>query len=211
MFFEIFVAQSYVSGDFFKPGPLSRVIDCGANIGLFALFLVERSPGIRVHCFEPAPSTAAQLRVNLSNNQLESFVEVHQFALGVQRTTRILEEHASSGQRALLPDGSPLRGASDIVQCIDLNHALALCGDSNVDLLKIDAEGAELEILQSGDDSVWKRIQRIVLEYHDDLRPGTKDRLLKLLKTAGYDEVRLITTFPHSHTTGILQARRGAS
>jgi FkbM family methyltransferase len=33
------------------------VIDCGANVGLFALWVAQRCPHAQVLAFEPSPST----------------------------------------------------------------------------------------------------------------------------------------------------------
>lgn len=43
------------------------VIDAGANIGLFVLFVLENCPTASVHAFEPAPKTFELLRVNTSH------------------------------------------------------------------------------------------------------------------------------------------------
>jgi len=41
------------------------VLDVGANIGLFSLFVHQRAPGARVFAFEPFPATFAALRQNV--------------------------------------------------------------------------------------------------------------------------------------------------
>jgi hypothetical protein len=45
-------------------GPGSVVIDAGANIGLFALWVLRRAPAARLLCFEPVPETFRILERN---------------------------------------------------------------------------------------------------------------------------------------------------
>lgn len=52
----------------------------------------------------------------------------------------------------------------------------------NVDLLKIDVEGAELDVLR-GCDGAWPRIQRVAVETHD--RGGRAAEVVALLENAG--------------------------
>jgi FkbM family methyltransferase len=206
MFFEIFVAESYVSNGFYAPSDGDAVVDCGANVGLFALFLAIRAPGIRVHCFEPAPDTLERLRENIETNHLDAMVTTYPYALAKENARRALRQHPSTGQRSFIGTALYVRERSDAVECIDLASAIERCRLETVDLLKLDIEGAEVEVLESVDPSLWKRVRRVVLEYHDDLRPGSRERVISILNAAGFHYIRSITTFPHSESTGIIQA-----
>ncbi len=63
-------------------------IDGGANIGTFTLFLSDLvRPGGRVIAIEPDPTAAERLRENVSNNGLDSSVEVIQAAVAKQQGT----------------------------------------------------------------------------------------------------------------------------
>ncbi len=62
----------------------SLVIDVGANIGMFALFVKLRYPDAEVLAFEPAPESAAVLRQNISLHHLDG-VLVNEIALGAVR------------------------------------------------------------------------------------------------------------------------------
>jgi FkbH-like protein/FkbM family methyltransferase len=60
---EIFVQRAYMQhGVALDDG--ACVIDVGANIGLFTLFVQQRWPGARVYAFEPAPPAFAALEIN---------------------------------------------------------------------------------------------------------------------------------------------------
>jgi len=45
------------------------VIDVGANIGLFALYWLQKVDGLAIHCFEPLPECLEVLRANLADHE----------------------------------------------------------------------------------------------------------------------------------------------
>jgi FkbM family methyltransferase len=63
----------------------SMVIDAGANVGLFSLFVLANCPTATIHAFEPAPKTFEILRANTSSHPA---VQVNNCGLG----SRIAEE-----------------------------------------------------------------------------------------------------------------------
>jgi len=67
---------------------------------------------------------------------------------------------------------------------ITLSQALALSGESHVDLVKIDVEGAEEEVLAGIGDADWPRIRQFVIEVHDV--DGRLDRMTRLLEARGF-------------------------
>ncbi|MET7704670.1 amino acid adenylation domain-containing protein [Micromonospora sp. NPDC005413] len=62
---EIFVQQVYLrDGIVLRPG--ATVLDVGANIGMFSLFVHSVCPDATIHAFEPVPSVADVLRRNVA-------------------------------------------------------------------------------------------------------------------------------------------------
>jgi FkbM family methyltransferase len=69
---EIFANKGYVN-----PGvPISQylppdavVVDCGANIGMFSLFVLQQCPTAWIHAFEPAPAVYEVLRANAEKHR----------------------------------------------------------------------------------------------------------------------------------------------
>lgn len=48
-------------------------------------------------------------------------------------------------------------------------------------------EGAEVEILSAIDERNWAKFQRVALEYHEELRPGSKSGLIEMLRVNGFE------------------------
>ncbi len=102
---------------------------------------------------------------------------------------------------------------SDQVSC-RMSTLSAICGEhriARIDLLKIDVEGAEMEVLGGIDDETWSLIRQVVMEAHD--RDGRIEDLRSLLVEQGFVSVVIerpdwcANTRRDNHN---LYARRGA-
>ncbi len=60
---------------------------------------------------------------------------------------------------------------------------------SDIDLLKIDIEGSEYEVLFNTDIDHLRRVRRMVLEYHGDVKPYTRAQLFAYLTSSGFKVV----------------------
>jgi FkbM family methyltransferase len=126
-------------------------VDVGAGIGTFTLPAARRvGPCGRVLSLEPAPRIAALLRRTAQLNNLAASVEIHECAAGdVEQTTRFALS-AQTTRNSLWPPNDTMETIDIAVRPLD---ALIPPG-TPVDVIKIDVEGAELQ--------VWRGMQRIV-------------------------------------------------
>jgi FkbM family methyltransferase len=131
-----------------KPGGL--VVDVGANEGQFAKALRRLSPQARVIAFEPEPATAARLRSVFESDPL---VSVRETAVGASGGTASLHVTRNTVFASVLTPGARLpleysSGAESIttvdVEMTTLDDAI----DGDVALLKIDVQGAEMDVLK---------------------------------------------------------------
>ena len=183
-----------------------NIIDIGAGIGEYTLYAALAQPGINVFSFEPYSESFVLMQENLGLNAVTN-VQVFNEAIGAATGELILD----------LTGGEPLQFQSHLdkaahiekgvtVNSISLVDALARLGLEACDLLKLDCEGAEYPILLGAPRSALERIQRIVMEYHDNLTPYTHTDLTSFLQERGFE----VETFPnpvHSHL-GYLRAQR---
>ncbi|HZY86335.1 MAG TPA: FkbM family methyltransferase, partial [Gemmataceae bacterium] len=154
------------------------VLDGGSNIGLAIIYFKQLYPRGTVVGFEPDPKACAALRANLSAFGL-SDVEVHAAALWKEAgTLPFLPDDADGGR---VVETGPA-GVSCSVAAVRLRDYL----DRPVDLLKLDIEGAEIEVLDDCRDRL-ANVHNLFVEYHSFAdRPQALPALLALLAEAGF-------------------------
>jgi FkbM family methyltransferase len=209
LFHEIFLLNCYTSNNFYSPKKGDTIVDCGANIGVFALYLTTLERKLHIHCFEPSESTCAQLRLNVEANKLHDVISVHQQAIWRDNKQQVLLSGKSSGRHSFFrqPD-EQIPHCQETVSCITLAEALDFCDGRDIELLKIDAEGAELEIVENADSKTLSTIQRLALEYHEKLRPRSRERLISHLELNGFNEICVTAQRDLGEAIGIIQATR---
>ncbi len=155
---EIFVRRSLaISLESASP----RILDCGANVGLASLWLKQQYPAARITAFEPDAVIADTLRRNLARNGAAD-VEVMQAAVWREDgSATFRREGADSG--ALDPVAADTSGDRVPVPTVRLRRWLT---SEPIDLLKIDIEGAELDVLVDSADCL-DRVHNLCVEVHD--------------------------------------------
>jgi FkbM family methyltransferase len=150
------------------------IVDIGANIGVSVNYFLDRYPGARIYAYEADPAIFSCLKHNLADRA--DRVELFNQAVWHENTSlRFAQEGADGGR---LSD----TGGID-VQAVDVRDVLA---GKQIDLLKIDIEGAEEAVLPACAGSL-DNVERVFLEYHS--KPGKQQRfgeLAALLNDAGF-------------------------
>lgn len=123
--------------------PQDRFGDLGANVGGYTI-LAARCVGAQVLAAEPVPQSFAGLGDNIRLNDIASHVDAHQVALGAEAgTVRMTAQLGGMNHVAT----SNFRGATVEVPIVPLD---ALPASRGLNLIKLDAEGYELNIIQGG-------------------------------------------------------------
>jgi FkbM family methyltransferase len=139
--------------------PAGVFLDIGGNKGFYTFWAAGAFPQATVHTFEPRPSHAEMLQFNVTANQLQGRVKVHQVALADRRGS------ASFGlETESLAYGE---GATIDVPTAPLLDILDTAGVQHVDAIKIDVEGVEDKVLmpffRAAPRALWPRA--IIIEH----------------------------------------------
>jgi FkbM family methyltransferase len=168
-YFEIFVLRRYDIGP--RQWPL-RILDCGGNIGLSVLWFKQRYPESHVTVFEADPVIARILWHNTQTWDLCDVNLVEAAAWSSETSLSFARDGADSGRVEA--------AGKDQVQAVRLANYL----ETQVDLLKLDIEGAEYEVLldlcESGKIDM---VRHIICEVHGDAT--TTHRLAAILHALG--------------------------
>lgn len=166
--------------DFLPDGDRPVILDCGANIGYTVLYYKRQFPGAHITAFEPDPQFSPILRRNLTRNAAE---DVHI----VEAAAWTADGRASWAMEA--KDGSRLVGVqacdAPVVEVATVDLAAYLQQD--VDLLKLDIEGAEFEVVPHLEGRL-DRVKNILVECHIVNQASYEGlgRVLATLATAGF-------------------------
>jgi FkbM family methyltransferase len=147
------------------------VVDVGANVGQYAvLFGAIVGPAGQVVSFEPDRDSRALLERNVEINGFGGRIKVEPMALFAKVGTHSFYSRIGDAMNSLEREGLGTNsGLSDvretIVHTIPLDDYLVSNGLSDPDWLKIDAEGAEINVLRGARRALHGKT-RIVCELH---------------------------------------------
>jgi len=126
------------------------VIDIGANIGELSMSIVQKFPNQKCLIIEPSSEEMAAAKKNLRG------VKVHfsANALWKENTTLRFYHANKTGDSSLLP--KDLSAPSELMEVRTLDSIVETLGINQINLLKLEAEGAEPEILDGGIKTLMK-------------------------------------------------------
>jgi FkbM family methyltransferase len=174
-YYEIARAKIYGRLPGFTPEPTSCVVDVGANLGMFSVWVSRYlAPTGRIIALEPHPAAYRLLRDNLS--RVPCAAESLNVACGATQQTLPLYFSSDRLTTATLepPAGHVLDRIDVPVRRLD--DVLADTGVERIGLLKIDVEGWEPQVLDGARDSL-RRTDRVVLELDRAMLPSVEQRL----------------------------------
>lgn len=119
------------------------IIDIGANVGYFALGAKKVFPAAEIHCFEPVDQTFVCLKKNLAGFRKVYF---HKQAIGNRNGTTFIKTDSEQPSLSTLDKKGGQR--TEIIR-LDSFYKKHLDG-KQVDILKVDVEGLELDVLRGG-------------------------------------------------------------
>jgi FkbM family methyltransferase len=131
-------------------GPGKVFVDVGANIGVHTLAAARRMQGNgKIYAFEPFPRTKALLEKSIWLNGFSEIVEVHQKAITNQEKNLKLYLGKTSGHHSLYHEASDSLSSQKYINVESTRLDKAILTEKQIDLIKIDVEGAELQVLES--------------------------------------------------------------
>lgn len=142
------------------------VFDVGCHFGEWTSSLLAQ-PGnsTLVHAFEPSASSAARARAALGEAAV-----IHQVAMSSTKGRSALQiVHEGAGSNSLVPftDKARMSGGVEVVELNTVDDFAAAQGIDEITLLKIDAEGHDLEVMRGASEHLRRnRIHLVQFEYN---------------------------------------------
>lgn len=138
------------------------VFDVGANVGQSVDCFRESLGNPIIHSFEPDPESFSELR---RRNAAAPDVHLNNFALGSERGTAELFQNTCSDMSSLLEGGTESWGTIKGKTRVDIRTLDDYCserGVTQIDILKSDTQGYDLEVLKGAEQLLARRRVRLV-------------------------------------------------
>ena len=186
-FDEVFLREVYSGGlKNFSKSPM--VIDIGANVGYFTLYLLSRVPNAKVIAFEPLPSNLGLLETHKKDSELDGLTIDKRAVYATEKSIEISYNEDLDFSVGASVLSRKKANTSIQIEAVSIPDIFDIYKLEKCDLLKVDCEGAEYNILFNCPDEFYSKIENIVIELHDWVpeSEGTPQKLETFLSSKGY-------------------------
>lgn len=160
------------------------IVDAGANIGCFSIYAVSKSRRGHVFALEPSSRNFQRLVDNIRLNRLDRRITALPVGVAGQSGTQELDVSQASPYHSVYTEVGP--DDRETIRVLSLSALLGeIGGPDQVDLLKMDCEGGEMECLLESSSEDLARIRRIAVEYHE-WTGFSFPSLIERLRTSGF-------------------------
>ena len=181
---ELFLDHQYRFCDDTIKSAKNCIIDIGGHLGFFSIMASVLNSDVPIYTFEPHIGNYDLLKQNLKNNRIKNVFPKNlavSNTVGQMKLQLSKEDLNHSLTKAIEPTGE-----TQVIQTTTLDRIFAKNRINKCDLLKLDCEGSEFKIIYSADESIFKKISTIFIEYHNWTDDGTGDELKSYLQKMGY-------------------------
>jgi FkbM family methyltransferase len=186
---EVWHHCAYTADNFYMPADDDVVIDAGANVGLFSVWVARRNRNCRVLALEPFAENFAYLQMNLEAAGAEA-VTPYQLALGGTVSHGVMQNVGTRSLDHQLALADHSDGGQETVPVTTLAGLIELASVDRISFLKLDIEGSEYDVFEHVSSDTLARIDRMAIEYHDNLRRGAQEMVASRLNATHEFEVR---------------------
>ncbi len=172
--YQIYVQKLY---DLDTEKPIRSILDCGAHIGLASIYYAGRFPDAEIHGFEADPELCQMASLNVRQLGLGNRIHLHPKAVWIDDNG--IGFHRTGDDSGIVSNAGSVRVPSFSLRDWIEHH--------DVDLIKMDIEGAEYSVLKDCKD-VLGSVPYVLIEAHQFGRnEGHLHEILAILSEAGFE------------------------
>ncbi len=173
IFQDVLVDDCYNIDFGFTP---KTILDCGANIGMGTIYFANRFPEAKIVAVEPETSNFEMLKMNTQH-----YSNVCLYCNGIWNKSASLKvEDKGYGDWGFMVSEVP-DGTSGSIKAISIPDIMREQGIDTIDVLKLDIEGSEKELFESGYENWLPFVKVIIIELHDRMREGASKSFFSAL------------------------------
>lgn len=158
IYWEIFIDKQYEDVGDIKEN--SVILDIGSNYGLFSLYAIDRYRPKKIVAFEPNYECFITSKEVLE--QFKCFVPYNYAVTKTSGNYKLVDHTENSATGKIVEDSyGDIRG-------ININELIEELNETEIDLIKIDCEGGELDIFKTITEQNLNKIKNFAIEYHSN-------------------------------------------
>ncbi len=153
------------------------ILDCGGNIGCSAVYFANKYPDAKIYSVEPESNHFKLLKFNTC---LYENIHVINSALWDKETFIKIEDKGWGDLGWMTFETNE----EDTAACktVTISKLLRDSGFDEIDLLKMDIEGAEKEVFGAADVDDWlSKVKVLTIELHDRMKKGCSYEFFKAI------------------------------
>lgn len=180
IFFQVFYEKQY---DLYNVNfPIAfKIIDGGANIGCASVYFSIRFPNAEILAIEPEVNNFKLLEKN--THSYENIQCVQAGIWNKNEELSITNPEAGAAEYMFANNST----SDYIIKGMTISSLLALKNWNDVDIVKLDIEGAEKEVFSADDISWLKKVKLLIIELHDRYKGDCTKTVFKALDQLNYD------------------------
>lgn len=157
------------------------IVDCGANVGYVSILFANAYPRAHVMAIEPEDSNVAILRLNT-----DPYENIDVVPAAVWSTGGSVQIANPAGEKDAFQVRAEAGGA---IEAVTIDSIMRMADADRIDILKLDIEGAELEIF-SGPCEWLSKVAILLIELHDRVAPGCSLTFYSALARHDFTEIK---------------------
>jgi FkbM family methyltransferase len=165
----------------------TTVLDIGANRGYFSMYAANTSKNTKIYAFEPVKKTYNSVVEHIEMNGFKD--RVIPINKGVAGSNGVRTFAITSSISNSMVFEAEEHSEVQSIDCISLQSVMDDYELDQINLIKMDCEGAEYEIFYNTSDDYLARIDEIRMEYHyiDDDKQNV-EALIKHMETKNFSK-----------------------
>ncbi|MDB5246304.1 MAG: FkbM family methyltransferase [Segetibacter sp.] len=176
MFEQIFYAKDY---DIPVPVDPKIIIDLGANVGFGSIYFSNRFPNATIFALEPESDNYKMACQNLAPY---SNVQIVQGAIWHKRENITVVDKGYGEAAYIIETGT----TGNTIPAYTIGGVMEILGADTIDILKIDIEGSEKEIFESGYEKWLPATKILIVETHDRYKKGSSKAVLRTISNYNF-------------------------
>lgn len=180
IFFQVFYEKQYDLYDVDFPDA-KRIIDGGSNIGCAAVYFAIRFPQSEILAIEPETNNYKLLEENI-----KPYDNITPMQVGIWDKNEPLSiANPEGGAAEFMFENKTV--SDNKISGVTIPNLLESQRWEEVDILKLDIEGAEKEVFSANDLSWLKKVKLLIIELHDRYKPGCTKTVFEALNKFNYE------------------------